>query len=181
LAESDQVIYTGTFSKVLFPSLRLGYLVVPDALVDTFSIVRSIATGPSSTMEQAVLTRFIEQGHFGRHLRRMRALYQERLMSLQEAVTEDLAGVIDLAPTGAGLHAVGTLPAGVDDQRVLARAAQAGLDFIPLSSLYQGSDVRHGLVFGFAPFTPATIRTSVRTFAQVLARRPRGPNKSVLS
>lgn len=174
LAESDQVIYIGTFSKVLFPSLRIGYLVVPDALVDTFSIVRAIATGPSSTMEQAVLTRFIEQGHFGRHVRRMRALYQERRASLQEAAAADLTGAIDLTLTGAGLHAVGMLGAGVDDQRVLARAARAGLDFIPLSSLYRGPEPRQGLVFGFAPFSPATIRGAVRTLAQVLARRSRG-------
>jgi GntR family transcriptional regulator/MocR family aminotransferase len=174
LAESDQVIYIGTFSKVLFPSLRLGYLVVPDALVDTFSIVRAVATGPSSTMEQAVLTRFIEQGHFGRHVRRMRALYQERRASLQEAAAEELAGKVDLTLTGAGLHAVGMLRAGVDDRRVLARAARAGLDFIPLSSLYQGPEARQGLVFGFAPFPPATIRAAVRSLAQVLVRRSRG-------
>ena len=171
LAASDQVIYIGTFSKVLFPSLRLGYLVVPDALVDTFSIVRAIATGPSSTMEQAVLTRFIEQGHFARHVRRMRTLYQERRASLQAAAAADLGGAIDLTLTGAGLHAVGMLPAGVDDQRVVARAARAGLDFIPLSSLYQGPALRQGLVFGFAPFVPATIQAAVRTLAQVLARR----------
>jgi GntR family transcriptional regulator/MocR family aminotransferase len=173
LAESDQVIYVGTFSKVLFPSLRLGYLVVPDALVDTFSIVRAVATGPSSTIEQAVLTRFIEQGHFGRHVRRMRALYQERRASLQEAAAEDLAGAVDLTLTGAGLHAVGMLRAGVDDRRVLARAARAGLDFIPLSSLYQGPEARQGLVFGFAPFPPSTIRAAVRSLAQVLVRRSR--------
>jgi GntR family transcriptional regulator/MocR family aminotransferase len=124
-------------------------------------------------MEQAVLTRFIEQGHFGRHVRRMRALYQERRASLQEAAAEDLAGEVDLTLTGAGLHAVGMLRAGVDDRRVLARAARAGLDFIPLSSLYQGPEARQGLVFGFAPFPPATIRAAVRSLAQVLVRRSR--------
>lgn len=174
LAENDQVLYVGTFSKVLFPSLRLGYLVVPDALVDTFAIIRAIATGASSIMDQAVLTRFIEQGHFGRHIRRMRTLYQERRASLQEAAAENLAGLIDLAQTGAGLHAVGMLRTGATDQLTLVRAAQAGLDFIPLSSLYQGSAALQGLVFGFAPFAPATIRTAVRTLAQVLTRPSRG-------
>jgi len=168
LAAQDQVIYVGTFSKVLFPSLRLGYLVVPSALVDVFTAARTIATGTLPLIEQAVLTEFITEGHFGRHLRRMRTLYQERRAVLLDAAKRDLPGLLDVQVTDAGLRAIGWLPQGTDDRLAVRCAAAEGVDTAPLSSFYQGSDKRNGLMMGFAAFSEPELRSGVRKLARAL-------------
>ncbi len=116
LDTAGRVIYVGTFSKVLFPSLRLGYLVVPPELVDAFVAARALADRHSPSVTQAALADFIDGGHFARHVRRTRALYAERQAALVRAVRRALRGLLDVTPAEAGMHLLGWLPAGVDDR-----------------------------------------------------------------
>lgn len=168
LDTEGRVIYLGTFSKVLFPALRLGYLVVPPGLVEVFSTARSVADRQGSLLEQAVLTAFIQEGHFSRHVRRMRVLYQERQELLVAAVRRVLEGRLEVAPSDAGMHLLGRLPEGTDDAVVAARAVEAGL-MIPPLSLYSLRYRPHpALVLGYPAFDEAAIHTGVRRLAQVL-------------
>ena len=168
LDREQRVVYLGTFSKVLFPALRIGYMVVPHDLVDAFRSARALSDRHSPTVEQAVLTDFIEEGHFARHLRRMRALYAERQATLVEAAAGELAGLIELKPSDAGLHLTGLLPAGWSD-RAAARAAEAhGVDAQPLSAFYLTEPPRAGLVLGYAAFDRREIREGVERLAQAL-------------
>ena len=168
LDREQRVVYLGTFSKVLFPALRIGYMVVPHDLVDAFRSARALSDRHSPTVEQAVLTDFIEEGHFARHLRRMRALYAERQATLVEAAAGELAGLVELKPSDAGLHLTGLLPAGWSD-RAAARAAEAhGVDAQPLSAFYLTEPPRAGLVLGYAAFDRREIREGVERLAQAL-------------
>jgi GntR family transcriptional regulator/MocR family aminotransferase len=168
LAAHEQVIYVGTFSKVLFPSLRLGYLVVPAALVEVFTAARTVAAGQPPLIEQAVLTEFITEGHFGRHIRRMRTLYQERRAVLMEEAKRELAGLLEVQVSDAGLHAIGWLPRGVDDRLAARLAAAEGVDTVPLSSFYRGPGKQRGLILGFAAFSAPELRSGTRKLARAL-------------
>jgi DNA-binding transcriptional MocR family regulator len=97
---SGSVIYIGTFTKMLFNALRLGFLVLPDRLVSTFERFRSFVDRHPPTLEQAVLAEFILEGHFGHHVRRMRQIYAERLATLREAAQEEMGGLIDVEAAG---------------------------------------------------------------------------------
>lgn len=112
LDTSGRVVYVGTFSKVLFPALRLGYVVAPDALIDAFARMQALVNRQIPTLDQAVLADFILDGHFARHIRRMRQLYAARQAALVEAVRRDLGDVIEVRSAEAGLHVVGWLPPG---------------------------------------------------------------------
>ncbi len=169
LAAQEQVIYVGTFSKVLFPSLRLGYLVVPSALVEVFTAARTVAAGYPPLIEQAVLTEFITEGHFGRHIRRMRALYQERRAVLLDEAQRELTGLLEVQVSDAGLHAIGWLPQGTDDRSAARLAAAEGVDTVPLSSFYWGLGKQSGLVLGFAAFSAPELRSGARKLARALA------------
>lgn len=161
------VIYLGTFSKVLSPALRLGYLVAPPDLVNTFTAARSLADEHSPTMLQAALAEFIAEGHFARHVRRMRVLYAERQAAMVEAARE-LAGLLDVEAGEAGLHLVGWLPQGVDDRAAALRAGEHGVDVRPLSDYSLRPLSRGGLMLGYAAFTPGEIREGIKRLAAAL-------------
>lgn len=163
LDQHDHVIYCGTFSKVMFPGLRLAYTVVPERAVDRVGRVARSMNAGSPTLLQAALADFIEQGHFARHLKRMRALYAERrvliVRALERAFGERL--IVELPPGGiqfAAQFAEG--PGGpVDDVAVAARAREAGLAVLPLSIWYANGRTRRtprGLVMGFANIVNAS-------------------------
>lgn len=168
LDDEGLVIYAGTFSKVLAPALRLGYLVVPPGLVEAFATAREVADRHAPTMEQAVLADFMAEGHFARHLRRMRTLYAERQAALIAAARELPAGLIEVRPAEAGLHVVGWLPPGRDGTEVAQRAAATGVDVHPF--IAPGDPPRHGLMLGYAPYTAEDIRASMARLAGVLSR-----------
>jgi GntR family transcriptional regulator/MocR family aminotransferase len=167
--DGGRVIYFGTFSRVLFPALRLGYLVVPPRLVDSFVAAKAAVDRQSPVAEQAVVAELIEEGHFGRHVRRMRTLYRERLEVLLAAVQQDLAGLLDMPRPEAGMSAVGWLPAGADDRAAAAAALAAGVEVTPLSSFYQGPCRRGGLVLGYAGYSPESLRNGVAALAAALS------------
>ena len=130
LDRNGLVLFAGSFSKVLFPSLRLGYLVIPEDLVDYFAATLSVTTRHAPLLEQAVLCDFITEGHFGRHLRRMREIYAERLSVLLEGAREHLDGLLEVAGVEAGLQTAGLLCRGIESKSA-ARAA-GSLSSIPL-------------------------------------------------
>lgn len=168
LDPGGRVIYVGTFSKVLFPSLRLGYLVAPAELVDDFIAARTVVSGQPPLIEQAVLTEFITEGHFGRHLRRMRALYEERQAIFLFEAKRRLTDFVDVRASGAGMHAIGLLPRGVDDRAVARVAAAQEVETIPLSGFYRGPEKQSGLMLGFAAFSEPELRRGMDRLGQAL-------------
>lgn len=163
-----RVVYAGTFNKVLFPALRLAYVVVPDGLVDAFTAARTIVDGCSPSFMQAVLTDFIAAGHLSSHIRRMRAQYHERRDVLLDAIAGRLADRIEVKSADTGLHATGWLKDRVDDREVSRLAAAKGLDLPPLSRYYHARRSRPGLLFHYASVPPADIRRGIDLLATVL-------------
>ena len=174
LDDEGRVVYVGTFSKVLFPALRLGYLVVPPDLVDAFVAARELSDRHSPLIDQAVLADFILEGHFARHVRRMRTLYAARQEALVEAARRYLDGLIDVGPAEAGMHLVGFLPHGSNDREASQKAAACGVEAPPISayalrgSPYHEPAHRPGLLLGYAALTEAEILRGVRRLAAAL-------------
>jgi GntR family transcriptional regulator / MocR family aminotransferase len=172
LDRNDRVIYLGTFTKVLFPSIRLAYLIVPSDLVERFRAAKAIIDRQSPVPDQAILADFISEGHFGRHIRRMRTLYLERAEALVASVERELKGAIEIKRPEAGMHTIGWLPSGVNDRELSRAAADAGVFAWALSSCYREPDAgqRPGLVLGFAAYAEEELGEGVRTLARVLER-----------
>lgn len=162
------VIYVGTFSKVLSPALRLGYLVVPPDLVDAFVAARELVDRHSPSLDQATLAEFMAEGHFARHVRRMRVLYAGRQEALIEASERELSGLLDVRPAGAGMHVVGWLPDGADDREVSRRAAASGIEAAALSRHKIEAPVPAGLLLGYAAYEEAEIQAGARRLAEAL-------------
>jgi GntR family transcriptional regulator/MocR family aminotransferase len=165
---TGRVIYAGTFSKVLFPSLRLGYLVLPPDLVAPFTAARDLVDRHAPLMEQAVLADFIAEGHFARHIRRMRALYAHRLAIFMEAAQRELEGLLEVNPKDNGMHMMGWLPPGVDDAAASRSALEHGVEAPPLSAYSMEPQPRGGLLLGYAGYSTREIREGVRRLAQAL-------------
>ncbi|MBI5303903.1 MAG: PLP-dependent aminotransferase family protein [Chloroflexi bacterium] len=165
LDNAQRVIYIGTFSKVLFPALRLGYLVVPPNLVDAFVAARAMADRQSPTLDQAVLADFIAEGFFARHVRHMRTLYAERRAALVDAVARELGGLLEITSEEAGLHVLARLPKGVDDRVISRRAAKHNVETPALSDYALARLARGGLVLGYAAVNAREIREGVRQLA----------------
>jgi GntR family transcriptional regulator/MocR family aminotransferase len=168
LDSSARVIYVGTFSKVMFPALRLGYVVVPQDLVEAFSTMRDASDQFSSTLYQAVMTAFIRGGHFSRHIRKMRMLYMERRVALVQAIQHHMADSLEIIGSEAGMHLVVLLPPGVNDVAVAGKAAKIGISAMPLSSCYLNRPVRSGLILGYGGTDPQQIRDGVRKLATLI-------------
>jgi GntR family transcriptional regulator/MocR family aminotransferase len=163
------VIYVGTFSKVLCPALRVGYLVAPAPLVDTLTVARGVADRHGATVDQVALARFMDDGGLVRHIRQMRARYAERQDVLVSAAGRELDGLLDVTARPAGLHLVGWLPDGADDRAAAERAVAHGIDTSPLASYCaSGRSPRPGLMLGYAGVSAAAIRTGVRALAAAL-------------
>jgi GntR family transcriptional regulator / MocR family aminotransferase len=167
LDRSGRVIYFGTFSKVLFPALRLAYMVVPPALTASFTAAKAVTDRHSPTVEQAVLAEFISEGHFTRHIRRMRALYLERLEAVLDAFNRELKGAVDVHRPEAGMHIIGWLQKGVSGPEVSRRAAAAEVDASPISSFYVHRPPRDGLMLGYTGYSQAALREATRRLARV--------------
>jgi GntR family transcriptional regulator/MocR family aminotransferase len=170
LDTSDRVIYTGTFSKLLFPSLRLAYMVLPDWLADPFASALSLTCRHLPLLPQVVLHEFMAEGYFGRHIRRMRTIYGERADIFQEAVSSRMGGVLSLPPLSAGMDTAAFLNRGMDDRSVTSALIEAGIETRPLSAYKVTSEPPTGMILGFAPFDRDKILAGMETIAQVMAR-----------
>ena len=162
------MIYIGTFSKVLFPSLRIGYLVIPSGLVDSFVSIRHTMDLSPPHLSQAVLADFINEGHFSRHLRRMRLAYGERRKVLVNCLREEMDSLLEMHGAEAGLHLAVKLPKGYRDRSLAARAARQNLWLWPLSPSYLGPASRPGFILGFGGTTATEIPHAVRRLREVL-------------
>ncbi|HUJ32114.1 MAG TPA: PLP-dependent aminotransferase family protein [Candidatus Acidoferrum sp.] len=169
LDQHSRVIYVGTFSKVLFPSLRLGYVVIPPDLVERFIAVRHAMDICPSHLHQAVLADFIREGHFSRHIRRMRQLYAERRRVLVGAIQNEFGPSLKVLGGEAGMHLLLILPDGCSDREISARAAEKNLWLWPLSPCYLGKQPRQGFILGFGNTTPAEIPRAVRGLKGLLS------------
>jgi len=175
--ESGRVIYIGSFSKVLFPSIRIGYLVVPENLVEAVTAAQGALGAQPTAVIQPVLAAFIEEGHFATHVRRMRRLYATRQAALVAAAARHLGDLLSVAPDAAGLHLMAwlkpALAARLGDplgDRVAAElAAKAGIAVSPLSDYFAGPPTRQGLLLGYAAVPEDEIEDGARRLAAALA------------
>ncbi len=169
---AGRVLYVGSFSKVLFPSLRLGYLVVPKDLAERFERARAALDEHPSLIAQPALAAFLSEGHFAAHLRRMRQLYAARQRALLEAAEEELSGLLTLLPDEAGLHLVAEPSAGLaarmNDAEMEERAARRGILVRALSRYYQGAPARSGLLLGYAAVPKEHMKGACRELAEAL-------------
>jgi GntR family transcriptional regulator/MocR family aminotransferase len=149
LDRGGRVLYAGSFSKVLFPGLRLGYIVVPDELAGSFQRASRLTQYGQPVLEQRVVAAFMSEGHFARHLRRMRALYAARRRALADALTAALGERVVLELTAGGMHLLARFPGAADDGTLARQAAAAGLAPTALSGLAMGHDCGQGLLLGF--------------------------------
>ena len=164
----SRVVYLGTFSKVLFPSLRLGYIVAPAPLVGAFAGMRAILDRHSPTAEQHVLAAYMREGMFESHVRRIRGLYAERRASLLSALAQNLPGDCEIQPSDQGMHIVLWLRDKDDDVAVAARARRAGIMVRPISPMYGEQGGRPGLMLGFGGFTQQQIEQGVRSLTALI-------------
>ncbi|MEK6365823.1 PLP-dependent aminotransferase family protein [Burkholderia gladioli] len=164
-----RVVYLGTFSKILFPSLRLGYAIVPPELVAAFRGARVLMDRHPPEADQHVLAAFIGEGHLDRHIRRVRGVYaasRARLIAtLDAALPPELAW---REPSGQGMHLVLWLAPGLDDRRVAAAALEAGVAVRPVSPMYAPGTARAGLVLGFGGYDEAVMEAAARRLAAVI-------------
>jgi GntR family transcriptional regulator/MocR family aminotransferase len=165
---NGRVIYVGTFSKSLFPALRLGYVLVPPTLVDTFGTIMSnfLSGVPSHT--QAIVAEFIDEGFFSSHVRRMRLIYRERHDVLLACAQQRLAGMLDVKPTHGGLHTTALLPASISEITISRDALQRQISVSPISRYALAPVPFNGLVLGYAGVSPKLITAGVEVLAQVL-------------
>lgn len=168
LDDAERVIYLGTFSKVMFPDLRVGYLILPRSLVGAFTTGRRFLSGQSPTIQQAALCAFISEGHFGRHIRRMRTLYAERRATLLALLQDELPTMLTAAPGAGGMHLVAWLPPDLDDVTVSYRARRFGVETLPLSHFCLNPPPRPALVLGFANVPPAEMERGVGALKRAL-------------
>jgi GntR family transcriptional regulator/MocR family aminotransferase len=167
----QRVIYIGTFSKVLFPALRVGYVVVPPALRQKFVDAREAFDIFSPTLYQLALVDFLREGHFARHLRRMRSIYLRRRAAMIEGVQRHCDGRLHVHNADAGLHITTFLEAGIDDLKVLERMTARGLTATALSTCYAGPVSRSGLLLGFGGFSEQRIARATRVLGEILREK----------
>ncbi len=162
LDRNARVIYIGTFSKIMFPSLRLGYIIIPPDLVERFAAMRQVLDLCPPHLTQAVMADFIREGHFARHIRRMRPIYAERRRVLMGELERELGDQLQIVGDEAGMHLATFLAGNRNDREIAAKAARQSLCLSSLSSLYLGSASRRGFVLGFGNAKANEISQAVR-------------------
>jgi GntR family transcriptional regulator/MocR family aminotransferase len=170
LDDTSRVIYIGTFSKVLFPSLRVGYLVIPADLVDSFLVMRHAMDVSPPHLYQAVLADFLGEGHFSRHIRRMRGLYSERRQILVDSLRREFRSFLQFTGDSAGMHLAVTLPKNFNDHELAVRAVDESLWLWPLSPCYFGGPAQPGFILGYGSTAAAEIPGAVRRLRTLIDR-----------
>jgi GntR family transcriptional regulator/MocR family aminotransferase len=166
--QHNLVIFAGSFNKVLFPSLRMGYMVLPPALVEAFERTKSINSRHHSLLDQVVVREFIEKGHFGRHLRRMRKIYSQRHEALAHHAEKHLSGLLKLSPVEAGLQTIGWLKNGLSAEEVCSAAARRNVDVIPIDRFTRKIVGPQAIQIGFAAVDECAIEKGVKVLAGVM-------------
>ncbi|MEQ8505879.1 MAG: PLP-dependent aminotransferase family protein [Rhodospirillales bacterium] len=175
LEGGGRVIYVGTFSKVMFPALRLGYLVVPEPLVDAFVRLRGAVDDFPALAMQPVLADFMDSGRFGAHVRRMRQLYAERQTVLRAELVTRFDGLFNVPDDDAGMHLTVTLAPGragrgLADGAITREAAELGITARALSGYYEGTDKRHGLVLGYTAYPADDLRSAAALLERAVTK-----------
>lgn len=168
LDQGDSVIYVGTFSKVLFPALRLGYLVLPLDLVPIFDRAKWLADRQCSLLEQYALTDFITEGHLERHIRRMRSLYDQRRQTLVQCLFSHFGDKIKILGQNAGMHLMVKFNTQISDDEIVQRAALAGVSITAAYPQYFTDSPSGEFVFGYAELNNQKIQEGVRRLAQII-------------
>ena len=168
LDNSGRVIYAGTMSKILYPSLRLGYVLAPEQLVDSMIKIRAVMDQHSSAIDQATLARFLSEGFFLSHIKRMRKLYAERREFFIEQFNHLLGDRFILQIPEAGLHFVAWLRRKDELPEITRVCAKIGIRPTPLSSCFMKAELNPALTFGFAAWSRAQIREGLVKFATAL-------------
>ncbi|MDX1615052.1 MAG: PLP-dependent aminotransferase family protein [Candidatus Promineifilaceae bacterium] len=168
LDEDGRVVYLGTFSKVLFPALRLGYLVLPESLLAPFLQAKQLVDRGAPTLTQAAVADFIVEGHFEGHLRRLRQTYGRRRQALTEALARHLDGVVSYAEEAAGLHVMLRLPEGCDEEAVVAGAAAVGVGVYPGAPYHVGQPAYPAILLGYSGVSQEEIAEGVARLARVV-------------
>jgi GntR family transcriptional regulator/MocR family aminotransferase len=169
LDDTEQVIYVGTLNKALFPGLRIGYAVVPRALLQAFVGARYLIDRQPATLQQAVVCEFMQQGHFAAHIRRMRQLYREQRDALAETLTRGAADRLDIAVPDQGMHLVAYLRNGSSDITIEAAGQRAGIVVRAISRFYRTARPRRGLMLGFSGFPRQLIVPAAARLAALVA------------
>ena len=165
---SGRVIYVGSFSKSMFPALRLGFLLAPPGLADAMERVAGAVLPGGPTLLQATLAAFISEGHFAAHIRRMRQLYAERHDTLADLADRRLRGLLELRPARGGLHAVGLLAEGITEEAAAATALAREVTVAPISRYAIAPVTERALALGFAPVSPRDAAIGVEALAAAL-------------
>ena len=173
LDTTEQVIYVGTLNKALFPGLRIGYAAVPHALLQAFVGARYLIDRQPATLQQAVVSEFMQQGHFAAHIRRMRQQYREQRDALAETLMRRAADRLDVAVPDQGMHLIAYLRDGSSDTAVEASARRAGIVVRAISRFYRKAQPRAGLMLGFSGFPRQAIVPAAARLAALVARRVR--------
>jgi len=172
LDASERTIYIGTFSKSLFPGLRLAYMVLPSALVEPMTVARTLLDGHSAPLAQLTLARFIEAGHFGAHVRVMRSVYAEQRDVLEKLLRKHLSPFLDPRVPSGGMQMPCLFNRDISEAEAVAAAKQAGIDLLGLTALHASpnspSEWKPGFLLGFAAYTPAELSTAAKQLVKVL-------------
>jgi GntR family transcriptional regulator/MocR family aminotransferase len=166
---AERVLYIGTFSKVMLPSLRLGYLVVPESQIDRFTRLTDLLHPGQAMIDQMALSDFMEAGHFYRHMKHVREVYKERRLALIDALSNHFQHWLTIASQPSGLHLVGYLPSNADDVALSKCAEAAGFAVHPLRPWYLGSHKKQGLLMSFANLPRTSASRQIARLARALA------------
>jgi GntR family transcriptional regulator / MocR family aminotransferase len=165
----NRVIYMGTFSKVLFPGLRLGYLVLPSSqLIDSFANEKSIVDRQSPILEQLVTSKFIEEGHFTRHIRKMRILYKERQEFLIKELNKELGDIIKIDPSAAGMHLIAWLPEYLNDKEISSILRKKNVVAYPLSRTVIKFERKPALILGYTAFNKNQTSAAIKILKETI-------------
>jgi len=171
LDRSERVIYIGNFSKSIVPFLRIGFMIVPSALINVFKRTRSMMSRQPPGVDQAALAEFIGEGHLERHVRVTLELYRERQETLVDAIHDKANGILEASPEGTGMYLVAWLKPGVNDRAVAKVASAHGVDVVPLSAFAMRHLKREGLLMGYSAYNPNSIRAAVERLCASISRK----------
>ncbi|MGP5770294.1 MocR-like pyridoxine biosynthesis transcription factor PdxR [Pseudomonas aeruginosa] len=164
----DRTIYIGTFTKSMFPGLRIGYMVLPSQLVAPMTVARTLQDGHSASIPQLTLARFMEGGHFGSHVRAMRSVYAERRDALERLVCKHLADFVEPRVPDGGMQMPCVFVRDIPEREAIDTARRAGIDLLGLTPLHASSKHKAGFLMGFAAYAPKELEIAVKKLANVL-------------